>query len=107
MREVERTCDRVAIIKNGKLVATDNVNALKAAQEKKYIVTLESEEAAAAFAAEGLRVSDITGTQVTVIVQSNLGELVSVMNRYPVTDLTVPNQSLEEIFMQYFGGDRE
>jgi len=105
--EVERTCDRVAIIKNGKLVATDNVNALKAAQEKKYIVTLESEEAAAAFAAEGLRVSDITGTQVTVIVQSNLGELVSVMNRYPVTDLTVPNQSLEEIFMQYFGGDRE
>lgn len=32
--EVERTCSRVAIIKNGKLVALNDVETLKAAQTK-------------------------------------------------------------------------
>lgn len=104
--EVERTCDRVAIIKNGKLAALDTVEALKAAQAKKYVITLENENAAVSFAKEGLRVSDVTQNRVTVIVQNNIKELISVMNRYPVINIITPNQSLEEIFMQYYGGDR-
>ncbi|NLV58068.1 MAG: ABC transporter ATP-binding protein [Clostridiales bacterium] len=104
--EVERTCSRVAIIKNGKLVALDNVEALKAAQARKYVITLEDEDAAAAFAGEGLRVYEVSHNQVTVIVQSNIKELLSVMNRYPVINILTPNQSLEEIFMQYYGGGR-
>jgi len=104
--EVERTCDRVAIIKNGKLVALDNVETLKAAQAKKYVVTLENEDAAAEFAKEELRITDVTQNRVTVIVQNNIKELISVMNRYPVVNIITPNQSLEEIFMQYYGGDR-
>jgi ABC-2 type transport system ATP-binding protein len=52
--EVERTCSRVAIIRKGKLVALDNVETLKAAQAKKYVITLENEDAAARFANEGL-----------------------------------------------------
>ena len=104
--EVERTCGRVAIIKNGKLVALDNVETLKAAQAKKYVITLENENAAAAFAGEGLRVSEVSYNQVTVIVQNNIKELISVMNRYPVINIITPNQSLEEIFMQYYGGGR-
>jgi ABC-2 type transport system ATP-binding protein len=104
--EVERTCNRVAIIKNGKLVALDAVETFKMAQVKKYIVTLENEDAAAAFAGERLPVSEVSHNQVTVIVQNNIKELISVMNRYPVTNIITPNQSLEEIFMQYYGGGR-
>lgn len=104
--EVERTCGRVAIIRNGRLAALDAVETLKAAQAKKYVIVLENEDAAAAFAEEGLRVSDVAHNQVTVIVQSNIKELISAMNRYPVINIITPNQSLEEIFMQYYGGDR-
>jgi len=103
--EVERTCDRVAIIKNGRLVAMDKVEALKAAQARKYIITLENERAAAAFAGEELRVVKVSQNQVTVIVQNNIKELISIMNRYPVTNIVTPNQSLEEIFMHYYGGE--
>ena len=105
--EVERTCSRVAIIRQGTLAALDNVDALKAAQAKKYIITLENEEAAARFANEGLRVSDVSQNQVTVIVQNNIKELISVMDRYPVINIITPNQSLEEIFMQYYGGENQ
>lgn len=103
--EVERTCDRVAIIRNGRLAALDAVEILKAAQAKKYVITFENEDAAVAFAEEGLHISGVTHNQVTVIVQNNIKELISVMNRYPVINIITPNQSLEEIFMQYYGGD--
>ena len=105
--EVERTCSRVAIIRQGTLAALDNVDALKAAQAKKYVITLENDEAAARFANEGLRVSDVSQNQVTVIVQNNIKELISVMDRYPVINIITPNQSLEEIFMQYYGGENQ
>lgn len=104
--EVERTCHRVAIIKNGRLVATDSVDALKAAQVKKYVITLESEDSASAFSGEGLHVSAVSQNHVTVTVQNDIKKLISVMNRYPITNISAPNQSLEEIFMQYYGGDR-
>jgi ABC-2 type transport system ATP-binding protein len=104
--EVERTCHRVVIIKNGKGVATDSVDALKAAQVMKYIITLQNEEAARGFAAEGLSVSDINQNRVTVAVQNDIKELIAVMNRYPVTNISAPSQRLEEIFMHYYGGDK-
>jgi len=102
--EVERTCDRVAIIKNGRLEAMDDVETLKAALSRKYVVTLENDDAAAAFAGEGLRVFEVSHNQVTVIVQNNIKDLISVMNRYPVVNIAAPNQNLEEIFLQYYGG---
>ena len=104
--EVERTCHRVAIIKDGRLVATDAVDRLKAAQVKKYVITLESEQAAAEFAKEYPSVTDISQNHVSVSVQSNIAQLIALMHRYPVSNISAPNQNLEEIFLQYYGGDK-
>lgn len=104
--EVERTCHRVAIIKDGRLVAMDSVDALKAKQVKKYVITLKSDEAAAAFAKEGLTVAGISQNHVTVTVGSDIRELIALMNRYPVTNISAPSQNLEDIFMQYYGGGK-
>lgn len=79
--EVERTCDRVGIIRDGKLVAVDSVEALRERHVRPYTVTLESVELAKAFAA------DFSGTQD--------GQTVTVTSK----------QSLEEIFMHYYGGE--
>ena len=81
--EVERTCDRVGIIRQGRLVAVDSVEALRQRHVRPYTVTLESEETARAFAADfgGTR----EGCQVTVTAK----------------------QSLEEIFMHYYGGETD
>lgn len=102
--EVERTCHRVCILKEGHIAAIDSVDALKASQVKRYIVTLESEAAATAFAGEGLAVESIQENKVTVRVQNNIREFILAMNRHPVVNLMAPSQSLEEIFLQYYGG---
>ena len=104
--EVERTCHRVGIIRGGKLVAVDSVDALKAAQVKKYIITFESSTSATAFAEENLQTELLTHHRVAVTVQNNMREFIVLMNKYPVTNLSAPSQSLEEIFMHYYGGDK-
>lgn len=102
--EVERTCHRVGIIKNGKLAATDSVDRLKAKQTKKYIVTLENSSDAEAFSKELPNIKLLSHHRAEVTVQSNMSEFIAAMNRYPVTNLAAPSQSLEEVFMQYYGG---
>lgn len=104
--EVERTCHRVGIIRDGKLAAVDSVDSLKAAQVKKYIVTLENSKAAEDFAKEDLRCEPLTHHRVAVTVQNNVREFIAVMNKYPVTNISAPTQSLEEIFMRYYGGEK-
>lgn len=101
--EVERTCHNVGIIKNGKLVITNSVDALKAAQTKKYIVTFESSKAAEEFCKENLQTEALTHHRVAVTVHDDMREWIAAMNRYPVTNISAPTQGLEEIFMQYYG----
>lgn len=102
--EVERTCHRVCIIKEGRIVAIDSVEELKEQQVKKYIVTLDTEDQAKKFADEYGNIVSIINNHVTLIVQNNLQQLIELMNRYPVINLSAPVQSLEEIFLRYYGG---
>ncbi len=105
--EVERTCHRVGIIRDGRLAAVDTIDALKAAQVRKYVITLETEAAAVAFAGEpGLTVGGVDGAQATVMVQNNIGVLTAAMARHPVTNIAAPSQNLEDIFLHYYGGAR-
>lgn len=78
--EVERTCDRIGIIRKGRMIAVDSTAALQEKHTRRYRVTLENEAAAKAFAADFNGVPN--GTEVTVTTK----------------------QSLEEIFMNYYGG---
>ena len=78
--EVERTCDRVGIIRAGRLVADDPVETLRGRYLRSYTVTLEDPQQAAAFARDFSGEQD--GTRVTVRAQ----------------------KSLEAIFLEYYGG---
>ena len=102
--EVERTCHRVGIIREGVLATVDSVDELKAKQQRKYVITFENSKAAEAFLKEGLQTEMLTHHRVSVTVGGNLRQLIEILNRYPVQNLAAPNQSLEEVFMQYYGG---
>lgn len=80
--EVERTCDRIGIIREGKLVAVDSVEALRKRHLRSYQVILDTEDTAKAFAADFGGICD--GRTVTVSAK----------------------QSLENIFMHYYGGEQ-
>ncbi|MFH1880759.1 MAG: ABC transporter ATP-binding protein [Bacillota bacterium] len=104
--EVERTCHRVGIIRQGELVAVDSVDEMKSRQQRKFIITFENSKAAEAFHREALQTEMLTHHRVQVTVGADIREMIAAMSRYPVQNLAAPSQNLEEIFMQYYGGEK-
>lgn len=104
--EVERTCDRVGIIRAGELVAMDSVAALKAERHKIYRVSFATAREAADFAAR------CTGTRqlrehphlVEVRVAGSMDGFLKMLTGYHIMELDTVSQDLEDIFMQYYGG---
>ncbi len=101
--EVERTCHRVAIIRAGHLVAADSVASLKASQTKKFILTFSSERESERFASAASNNLQRNGNRIEIAVHRNFKKFLKMLSQYDITDLSEVNQSLEEIFMQYYG----
>ena len=104
--ETERTCDRVAIIRHGRLVALEDVGTLRAAQQKRYIVTFADESQADAFAQTGLAIVAQNGPIVEVAIQDNLTEFLAALPHYAIAALDTAQLGLEDIFMQYYGKEQ-
>ena len=79
--EVEKTCNRIGIIRNGKLVTVDSVETLRNRHMHSYTVNLDTIEEAKAFAKDFD--GECNGKSVTVVAR----------------------QGLETIFMNYYGGE--
>ena len=106
--EVERTCARVGILREGRLAAVEEIGTLKARRSRTYSVTLSTPDAAAAFAAApGLRVQAAQGCTVTVRVRDGMSALTTAMARFPVTSIDAPRQSLEDVFLHYYGKEAQ
>lgn len=102
--EVERTCDTAAILRAGRLVATENMDALRKSRRKVFSLRFADEKAALMFA-NGLAEAAREGARVTVPVTGDVDALVKRAAGYPLRDLSVRPQSLEELFLHYYGGD--
>jgi ABC-2 type transport system ATP-binding protein len=102
--EIERTCDRVGIIRQGDLVAIENIHVLKEKRRKTYLVTFDSPAAAKAFEKkDGFDNIIVNGATAKVSILGNVSGLVQELGNYTVIDLEIENSSLEDVFMQYYG----
>ena len=101
--EVERTCDRIGIIKNGILVAVESVANLKRSRRRTYLVTFQSVEEAAAFAKE--TEGKQQANTVRAVVQGEIKPFLNTVVKYNVTGFDTVTQSLENVFMHYYGGE--
>ena len=102
--ELERTCDRVAILRAGRLAAVERTEDLRRARTKRYVFSFPAPEAAAAFSAAwpGASRNDSSVT-VALTGREDLSKLLRVAADQQVTDMTVDGGSLEEAFLGYYG----
>lgn len=103
--EVERTCDRTAIIREGKIVTVEDMGTLGKSKQKIFTVTLGSIAEAEAFSKEMDGVRQRKENRVTVCIRGELSELIRCLGTYRVLDLTEQKQSLEGLFLHFYGGD--
>jgi ABC-2 type transport system ATP-binding protein len=102
--EVEKTCSKLAIIKEGKIVAVDDMNTIKKSKTKKYIVKLKTKAEIKKLEKEKLQIIETNETEAKILIQNNVKELIDILGKYDVVDLTEEMQNLEDIFMGYYGG---
>lgn len=102
--EIEKTCDRTAIIKDGHVVAVENMKTLSNSKHKSYVITFLNDEMAKEFSKENLKIKEVIGNVVTVSVKGDINPLIKALSKYSVTSLDVKTESLEELFMHFYGG---
>jgi len=111
LEEVERLCDRVAIIRDGRLVTIEHVSDLTARRFRHAIV-----EFARAVDADELRrlpgVRDVDaradGRRVRFGVEASaLDAVIKALARHEIVDLELAHPSLEEIFLAFYSGEEQ
>lgn len=105
--EVEKTCDRTAIIREGKIVAIEDMESLAGKKKKTYEVTFDSVETVKMVKENGFKITAEEGRKLTLEANDDLSQFLAALSRYSVNDIDIHKQSLEEIFLHYYGKDGE
>jgi len=106
MPEVDRVCDRVGIIREGRLAAVEDIGDLKAKEIRTLEVHFAAPVATAAFATlPGVQHVEAIGDEVRITVAGPMDAVVKAVAGHEVVDLQSHEPTLEEIFLTFYGGD--
>ncbi len=101
--EVERVCDRAGIIKDGRLIALENIKSLKEKSEDLFEVQLKS--ANPEILKTKLEITLIKDNLYRVVVKNNYELFFKELQNFEVVKIVSLKQSIEEKFMKYYGDD--
>ena len=99
--EVQRSCDRAGIIREGRLVAVEDIEALNDAKSRTYTVTFT--DPADIGKLDGLQYRRISSNRVEITVGHNYSDFFARLAGCSVVGLYASEQTLEDVFMKYYG----
>ena len=102
LTEVEATCDRIGLIRGGRMVATGTIDDLKRNAARR--VTIEFREPASRPfpSVSGVTVVSSSSRQLVLDVQGPLGPVLQALSAFPVHDLQVESFTLEDFVARYY-----
>ncbi|WP_202710612.1 ABC transporter ATP-binding protein [Sporosalibacterium faouarense] len=101
--EIDKTSDRIGVIKEGRLVTVEDVHSIKASLRKIFIVNVGNQKDIDIIKSSGLEINSVTGNQIEIVVSSNYNKFNQVLAKCNVLGIEILNQSLEQVFMKYYG----
>jgi ABC-2 type transport system ATP-binding protein len=101
LSEVDKVCDRVGIIRNGNLVALEDVDTLKVKRGK--IIRLRIKEKPDTF--KGPKDMQIKDGWIHFIAKDDIDKWIKKFSKYTIIDLEIHDFSLEDIFIHYYEGE--
>jgi ABC-2 type transport system ATP-binding protein len=111
LSEVRRVCDRVAILRDGKLVTTERIETLLDRSGKFVHTRIAGQVAADAFDSERIhdleRIEEDDGpgaiTEIRFTYTGDVNDLLSRISAHDLVDLDIEEAPLEEVFMRFYG----
>jgi ABC-2 type transport system ATP-binding protein len=105
LSEVEQMCHRAAFLRGGRLVAVEDIAAVKGRSLHVLEVTFDAQVSASEFEIPGVRVVEARGRTLRMEVRDNIDAVVKQVAGHRIVDLRTEQPSLEEVFRVYYAGD--
>ncbi|WP_045514736.1 ABC transporter ATP-binding protein [Neobacillus niacini] len=102
LTEVQRLCNRVAIIKEGKIVTVEKISTLKENTYKKFKVETKSTLDPNYFNLAGVNKLEVKDNLTSFLFKGNINEVMRKIADIEITNLWIEEPDLEEIFMHYY-----
>ena len=104
LSEVERLCDRIAVIRAGEIVLLSTVDDARRLGGRTVRVRFETPPAAVETIAlpAGMTIVERSGDRWTINAEGEIGALLPALARLPVRDLEIGEPSLEEVLQRFY-----
>lgn len=102
LSEVQRICDRVAIIKEGRIIQTQRISDLRKDAYKKVSFTLAEGAAFKEIPPAGIVNMDIHGQTVSFLYKGDCKKLLDQLVQQSILDINISDPPLEEVFLHFY-----
>lgn len=96
LAEVRKICDRVAIIKDGKIIKIATINEL--VSNSIYIIKIKTKEKLAA----SYNIIETNEEFTTFLYEGDINDLIKTLSKYDIEKILIEEPSLEDVFMHYY-----
>lgn len=103
LNEAEKICDRVGIIKDGKLLKIEDIDDFKKKNIRDIHLDIKESIPLSAFEIKGIKKVERTTFGYHIVTVGKNGNILKKLSKYNLEDIKVAEPSLEEIFMHYYG----
>jgi ABC-2 type transport system ATP-binding protein len=100
--EVERICDRIAILRKGEVVLLSSVEDARKLASRRVHIAFRNDVTVPPVLPQGYEMIDAKPRTWTLRVTGQLGALPSFLTPFPVADLTVEEAGLEDVLVRYY-----
>jgi ABC-2 type transport system ATP-binding protein len=100
--EVERVCDRIAMLRKGEVVLLSSVEDARKLASRRVRIAFQQDVAVPASLPQGYEMIDAKPRAWTLRVTGQLGSLPSFLVALPVADLAVEEARLEDVLVKYY-----
>jgi ABC-2 type transport system ATP-binding protein len=106
LAEVQAVCDRVGIIKDGKMILVERIEDLKQKFLQNVKIKFSSKKIPKESELKGLvsiiKMEKIDDKTFHLMIKEDINELLKVLTNYNVKRMTVNDASLEDIFLKFY-----
>lgn len=102
LSEVQKICNKVAIIKEGTIINIQSINELRKNSYKKIRLIFNNNIDKEYFTGEGIADFQLNDKEASFIYRGKASEIISQINKLNIIDVYIEEPSLEEIFLHYY-----
>ncbi|MEA5019302.1 MAG: ABC transporter ATP-binding protein [Gordonibacter sp.] len=105
LSEVQRICDRVAIIKEGRIVDTQSIAALQQTAVKRVTLIAKNPVIPASLTFPGVAAVEVDGVHASFVYEGDCNVLLAKLGDLPLANIDITEPTLEEVFLHYYSDD--